>query len=95
MQKVICELVLPEKTDKELLLFENKPFLKKRLKTTQMTPQQKLFSLKLKSARLFSKIESMLFVRDTTALKFGKIQIQILLLEKEIIRTAKNPLEED
>lgn len=59
-----------------------------------MTPQQKLFSLQLKKARLFSKIESMPFVRESQLLKLGKLQASIMHVEKEIVRQSRNSFED-
>ena len=56
--------------------------------------QEKLRILKLKKARLWSDIESLAEVNDTTYLQFGKTQSEIMKLEKELIRQTENPLDE-
>lgn len=48
--------------------------------------QEKLRILKLKKARLWSDIESLAEVNDSTYLQFGKTQAEIMKLEKEIVR---------
>ena len=51
--------------------------------------------LKLKKARLWSDIESLAEVSDSTYLAFGKIQAEIMKLEKEIVRETVNPIHEN
>lgn len=57
--------------------------------------QEKLRVLKLKKARLWSDIESLAEVSDSTSLAFGKIQAEIMKLEKEIVRETVNPIHEN
>ena len=54
--------------------------------------QEKLRILKLKKARLWSDIESLAEVNDSTYLQFGKTQSEIMKLEKELIRQTENNL---
>ena len=51
--------------------------------------------LKVKKARLFSDIEMLSEVNDSLYLQFVKITAKIMKLEKELLRTVKNPLHED
>ena len=51
---------------------------------------EKLRVLKLKKARLWSDIESLSEVNDSTYLNFGKTQAEIMKLEKEIVRETEN-----
>jgi hypothetical protein len=57
--------------------------------------QEKLRLLKLKKARLWSDIESLSEVNDSTYLAFGKTQAEIMKLEKEIVRDTVNSLDEN
>lgn len=57
--------------------------------------QEKLRVLKLKKARLWSDIESLSEVNDSTYLAFGKTQAEIMKLEKEIVRDTENPIHEN
>ena len=57
--------------------------------------QEKLRILKLKKARLWSDIESLSEVNDSTYLQFGKTQAEIMKLEKDLVRDIKNPLHEN
>ena len=57
--------------------------------------QEKLRVLKLKKARLWSDIESLSEVNDSTYLAFGKTQAEIMKLEKEIVRNSENPIHEN
>lgn len=57
--------------------------------------EEKLRILKLKKARLWADIESLAQVNDSAYLAFGKKEAEIMKLEKEIIRQAKNPLDEN
>lgn len=52
-----------------------------------------LRTLKLKKAMLFYDIESLSTVNDSMYLTFGKVEAEILKLEKEIIRKTKNTFE--
>lgn len=56
---------------------------------------EKLRILKLKKARLWSDIESLSEVNDSTYLNFGKTQAEIMKLEKEIVRNSENPIHEN
>lgn len=56
---------------------------------------EKLRILKLRKARLWSDIESLSEVNDSTYLQFGKIQAEIMKLEKEIVRQSEKPLDEN
>ena len=56
---------------------------------------EKLRILKLKKARLWSDIESLSEVNDSTYLNFGKTQAEIMKLEREIVRNSENPLHEN
>ena len=57
--------------------------------------QEKLRILKLKKARLWSDIESLAEVNDSTYLQFGKTQAEIMKLEREIVRQSENQLDEN
>ena len=57
--------------------------------------QEKLRVLKLKKARLWSDIESLSEVNDSTYLAFGKTQAEIMKLEREIVRDTENPIHEN
>jgi hypothetical protein len=56
---------------------------------------EKLRVLKLKKARLWSDIESLSEVNDSTYLNFGKTQAEIMKLEREIVRNSENPIHEN
>ena len=56
---------------------------------------QKLQSLKIKKAMLFSNIESLSQVSDSAFLQFGKLEAEIMKLEKEIVCDTQNPLHEN
>jgi hypothetical protein len=56
---------------------------------------EKLRSLKLKKARLWSDIESLSEVSDTMFLNFGKTEAEIMKLEKQLVREAVNPIDEN
>lgn len=51
---------------------------------------EKLRSLKLKKACLWSDIESLSEVSDSIFLSFGKIEAEIMKLEKQLIRETEN-----
>ncbi|MEN9907136.1 MAG: hypothetical protein RLZZ540_277 [Bacteroidota bacterium] len=57
--------------------------------------EQKLRSLKLKKARLFSNIEMLSEINDSTFLEFGKLEADIMKLEKQILRETKNSFDEN
>jgi hypothetical protein len=56
---------------------------------------QRIQDLKVKKARQFFEIESLSVVHDTAFLKFGKTVAEIMKLEKELVREAENPLDEN
>jgi chromosome segregation ATPase len=56
--------------------------------------EEKLRTLKLRKARLFLNIEMLSEVNDSTFTQFGKLQAEIMKLEKEILRKTENPLDE-
>jgi chromosome segregation ATPase len=56
---------------------------------------QKLQSLKLKKARLFSNIEMLSEVNESAFTEFGKVEAEIMKLEKELIRDTKNTFDEN
>lgn len=55
--------------------------------------ESKLRSLKLKKALLFSNIEMLSEVNESTFTEFGKVETEILKIEKQIVRKTENPLE--
>lgn len=55
--------------------------------------QNKLRSLKLKKALLFSNIEMLSEVNESTFTEFGKVETEILKIEKQIVRKTENLLE--
>lgn len=57
--------------------------------------EEQLRLLKLKKARLFSEIESLVSVSELMYKNFGKVQADIMNLEKKIVRETKNPLDEN
>jgi len=57
--------------------------------------EQKLAALKLKKARQFSDIESLSEVSDSAYLQFGKTVVQIMKLEKQLVRETKNHINEN
>lgn len=57
--------------------------------------QEKLRVLKLKKARLWSDIESLSEINDSTYLNFGKTQAEIMKLEREIVSNSENPIHEN
>ena len=52
--------------------------------------ENKLRTLKLKKAMLFSNIESLSQVDDSLFTQFGKVEAEILKLEKAIVRKTEN-----
>lgn len=60
-----------------------------------MQLQEKLNQLRLKKAQLFAKIEMLSEVSESMFIEFGKVEAEIMQLEKEIIRQSKNFLDED
>lgn len=57
--------------------------------------QSKLQTLYLKKARIFANIEMLSQVNDQAYLELGKVQADIMRLEKQLLREAKNPLDEN
>jgi hypothetical protein len=56
---------------------------------------EKLRTLKLKKARLWSDIESLAEVNDSMFLIFGKTQAEIMKLEKQLAQENKNTFDEN
>ena len=52
----------------------------------------KLRDLRLKKALIFDKIESVLEVEESLFLELGKIEAELLMVQKKIIRATLNPL---
>lgn len=52
--------------------------------------EAKLRTLKLRKARLFANIEMLSEVNESTFTEFGKLEAEIMKLEKEIIRETEN-----
>ena len=52
----------------------------------------KLRDLRLKKALLLDKIESVLEVEESLFLELGKIEAELLMVQKKIIRATVNPL---
>ena len=57
--------------------------------------EEKLRTLKLRKARLFSDIESLSEVHDSTFEQFGKLEAEIMKLEKQLLRDNKNTFDEN
>lgn len=57
--------------------------------------ENKLRTLKLKKAMLFANIESLSEVDDTLFTQFGKVEAEILKVEKLILRNTQNTLDEN
>jgi hypothetical protein len=55
--------------------------------------EAKLRTLKLRKARLFANIEMLSEVNESTFTEFGKLEAEILKLEKEIVRETENQFE--
>lgn len=55
-----------------------------------MTLESKLLNLKYKKSLLFMEIETAAEVNKTSAAEFGMLEIEILKLEKSIVRTTIN-----
>ena len=56
--------------------------------------EEKLRNLKLKKAQLFANIEMLSEVNESAFTEFGKLEAQIMQLEKLILR-EKHPQDED
>ncbi|NRT11536.1 hypothetical protein [Flavobacterium sp. 14A] len=54
---------------------------------------EKLRSLKVKKARLWSDIESLAVVNDAMYCKFGKLTVEVMKLEKELVRASENNIQ--
>jgi len=54
--------------------------------------EEKLRDLKQKKARMFAEIESLASCSDLMYTNFGRVQAQIMLLEKQLFREVKNDL---
>jgi len=57
--------------------------------------EAKLRTLKLRKARLFENIEMLSEVNECTFTEFGKLEAEIMKLEKNIVRDTKNTLDEN
>lgn len=57
--------------------------------------EEKLRTLKVKKALLFSEIEMMHSCSDLLYAKFGKTQAEIMKIEKQLVRAEKNIFDED
>lgn len=55
----------------------------------------KLRALRLKKAQLFEQMEMLSSVSDSMYLSFGKVESEIMFLEKQILRETKNDLDEN
>lgn len=55
--------------------------------------ENKLRTLKLKKAMLFDNIEMLSEVNESTFTEFGKVEAEILKLEKQIVRKTENQFE--
>jgi len=55
--------------------------------------ENKLRTLKLKKAMLFSNIESLSQIDDSLFTQFGKVEAEILKVEKQIVRKTENQFE--
>lgn len=60
-----------------------------------MNDQQQLNSLQLKRATLLSQLEMLSSASPEFYQKLGKVQADIHLLKRKIIRETKNPLDEN
>ncbi len=56
--------------------------------------EKQLSSLKLKKVQLVDQMTMLSSISDHFYIQLGKLEVEILLLEKEILRTVKNPLED-
>lgn len=55
-----------------------------------MTLENKLRGLKLQKALLFSQIESLSEVDETLFTQLGKVQAEIMKVEKQLVRDVEN-----
>ena len=56
--------------------------------------EKQLSSLKLKKVQLVDQMTMLSSISDHFYIQLGKLEVEIILLEKAIIRAAKNPLED-
>jgi hypothetical protein len=57
--------------------------------------EAKLRTLKLRKARLFENIEMLSEVNESTFTEFGKLEAEIMKLEKKILNDNKNTFDEN
>lgn len=57
--------------------------------------EAKLRTLKLRKARLFANIEMLSEVNECAYTEFGKLEVEIMKLEKQIVRGTQNTLDEN
>jgi hypothetical protein len=57
--------------------------------------EEKLRALKLKKANLVDQMMMLSSISDHFYMQLGKIEASILIMEKQIIRKEKNPLDEN
>lgn len=57
--------------------------------------EAKLRTLKIRKARLFFNIEMLTEVNESTFTEFGKLEAEIMKLEKQIVRKTQNTLDEN
>jgi len=55
--------------------------------------EAKLRTLKLKKAHLFANIEMLSEVNESTFTEFGKLEAEIMKLEKQLVRKTENQFE--
>jgi hypothetical protein len=55
--------------------------------------QSKLHSLKLKKSILFDQMTMLSEISDSFYIQLGKVEAEILLLEKQIIRSTENDIQ--
>ena len=56
--------------------------------------EKQLSSLKLKKVQLVDQMTMLSSISEHFYIQLGKLEVEIILLEKAIIRAAKNPLED-
>ena len=57
--------------------------------------EERLRILKLRKARLWSEIESLATVSDLMFQNFGKVEAEIMQLERKLIQNTKKDINED
>lgn len=57
--------------------------------------EEKLRTLKIRKARLFANIEMLSEVNESAFAEFGKLQAEIMKLEKQLLRDNKNTFDEN